>query len=134
MLIRAPTAPRTDEGKKRAFWIFRKILAWSKDQKHIATNPLGFKLESKIPLPRTPTDKHLPAMPFGNVPAFMSKLREDDMLASLCIQWIILTDCRTTEGRDARWSEVDEKAGLWSIPASRLKKSRIMSFRYPRRR
>jgi integrase len=117
-------APRTDEGKKRAFWIFRKILAWSKDQKHIATNPLGFKLESKIPLPRTPTDKHLPAMPFGNVPAFMSKLREDDMLASLCIQWIILSACRNTEGRDARWSEVDEKAGLWSIPASRMKQSR----------
>src|SRR3984893_3231584 len=117
-------APRTDEGKKRAFWIFRKIPAWSQDQKHITTNPLGFKLESKLPLPRTPTDKHLPAMPFGNVPAFMSKLREDDMLASLCIQWIILTGSRSTEARDARWSEIDEKAGLWSIPASRMKQSR----------
>lgn len=114
---------RPDEAKRRVFWVLRKILAWSKDQGHIAVNPAGFILENKIPLAK-PSKEHLPSMPCANVPAFMATLREDLSLASLCVQWIILTACRNIEGRDARWSEIDEKAGLWSIPGARMKQSR----------
>jgi integrase len=114
---------RPDEAKRRVFWVLRKILAWSKDQGHIATNPAAFILENKIPLAK-PSKEHFPSMPCAEVPAFMAGLRENISLASLCVQWIVLTACRNTEGRDARWSEIDEKAGLWSIPACRMKQSR----------
>lgn len=42
----------------------------------------------------------------------------------LGLQLMILTGARPSELREAPWSEFDLEAGLWSIPASRMKKRR----------
>jgi integrase len=40
------------------------------------------------------------------------------------LEFAILTAARTTETLGARWSEVDMEAGIWSVPAHRMKARR----------
>lgn len=42
----------------------------------------------------------------------------------LGLRLLMLTGVRPSELREARWDEFDRKAGLWSIPAERMKKRR----------
>ena len=42
-------------------------------------------------------------------------------MAAKVFQFTILTAVRVTEAAEARWSEVDLDAGLWTIPAERMK-------------
>jgi integrase len=70
-------------------------------------------------LPKKPV--HHASMPYGDVPAFYTKLAERTEVASLAIRFLILTATRSSETRFATWREIDERAALWRIPASRMK-------------
>lgn len=65
--------------------------------------------------------RHHPAMPYAEVASFMHLLTEAKGVASLALQFLILTASRTGEVLNARWSEVDLDAKIWTIPASRMK-------------
>jgi integrase len=67
---------------------------------------------------------HHASLPYAKLPAFMRDLRARDGLAARCLEWLILTACRTGEAIGARWQEIDEKARLWVIPAARMKGGR----------
>ena len=43
------------------------------------------------------------------------------MAAKLCLRLVVLTACRSGEARLATWEEIDLEAGLWRIPAERMK-------------
>jgi integrase len=76
-------------------------------------------------LPRQPRkDGHFAAMNYAAVPEFLRRLRERDSIGRLALEALILTAARSGEVRLARWSEVDMEAGLWSIPADRMKMNR----------
>jgi integrase len=76
-------------------------------------------------LPRQPKkDTHFAAMPYAEVPAFMSRLRERESFSRLALQYAILTAVRSGEVRGATWEEVDFKGGLWIIPPDRMKAKR----------
>jgi len=76
-------------------------------------------------LPRQPKKSgHLAAMPFADVPAFMSRLREKETWGRLALEAAILTAARSGEIRGATWSEVDLEKGLWTVPAKRMKAGR----------
>lgn len=76
-------------------------------------------------LPRQPKkDGHFEAMPYPDVPAFIIKLRERSTMGRLALEALILTATRSGEIRLARWDELDLDAGLWSIPATRMKMGR----------
>lgn len=62
-----------------------------------------------------------PAVDIDDAPAFMRELRQRDGLAPLALELQILTAARPGEVMGARWEEVDLDAGLWTIPASRMK-------------
>jgi integrase len=47
-----------------------------------------------------------------------------DGTGARCLEFTILTACRSGESRGALWSEIDMDAGTWSIPASRMKAGR----------
>ena len=64
--------------------------------------------------------EHRPAMPFGDVPAFMAGL--DDGPLSAALRFTILSACRTQEVLDMDWSEVE--GDMWIIPAARMKQGR----------
>ncbi len=67
---------------------------------------------------------HQPALPWQDVGAFMTELRQRDGLAARALEFTILTACRTGEVLGARWKEMDVEAGVWTVPAARMKARR----------
>lgn len=77
-------------------------------------------------LPRQPRkDGHFAAMPYTEVPAFIARLRERVSVGRLALEALILAAARSGEIRGATWTEVDLDAGVWSIPAERMKMGRV---------
>jgi integrase len=68
--------------------------------------------------------KHLAALPYGEVGAFLAKLRARDDLACRALEFTILTATRSGEALGARWSEVDFESRVWTVPAERTKGQR----------
>lgn len=81
-------------------------------------NHLSYLLPKRSKVSRV---KHHPALPYREMPAFMALLREREEAAARCLQFVILTACRTAEAVLARWSEIDLAARVWTIPAERTK-------------
>lgn len=74
-------------------------------------------------LPRQPKKKgHFAAMPYSDVPAFLATVRERrPSMGRFALEALILTAARSGEIRGARWSEVDLKAAVWTVPPERMK-------------
>ena len=51
----------------------------------------------------------------------MAELRALPGIPARALEFTILTAARTGEARFARWSEVDLRAGVWTIPGERMK-------------
>lgn len=64
---------------------------------------------------------HHAAMSFEDLPAFVSRLRENMSMSALALEFTILTAARSGEVYGAKWSEFDLKTGIWTIPANRMK-------------
>lgn len=67
---------------------------------------------------------HHPAMPYGELPAFLAELVQVEGISALALRFLILTATRTSETLRARWSEVDLEAATWIIPPERMKARR----------
>jgi integrase len=65
--------------------------------------------------------KHLPALPYSELPAFLTELRALPGIPARALEFTILTATRTNEVKGARWSEIDLKAAQWVIPSERMK-------------
>jgi integrase len=65
--------------------------------------------------------QHHDAMPWRDVPAFYAELNGRSATAAKALQFTILTASRTSEVLDMTWTEVDEDARLWTVPAARMK-------------
>jgi integrase len=63
-------------------------------------------------------------MPYEALPAFVERLRKRDAMGALALEFTILTAGRSGEVIGARWEEVDLDAGVWIIPAERMKAAR----------
>jgi integrase len=68
--------------------------------------------------------KHHEALPYGDMPRFMTELRRRDSLSARALEYAILTAARTGDVIGATWSEVDRAEDLWTVPAERLKGKR----------
>ena len=78
-------------------------------------------LETILPSPKKIKKvKHHEALPYLEVPAFMERLREQDCMSALALEFLILNGNRTSEVTMALRSEV--KDDLWVIPWNRMKK------------
>lgn len=123
------TVSKNDEKKRKAFNQFRKICRWARAQGHIPHNPIDYMLDDKLELEQIDKDKHLPSLPWQEVPAFWAELKRNESLASLTLQWIILTAVRSGEGRGARFDEIfstrdpldGKPKSTWCITAPRMK-------------
>jgi integrase len=67
---------------------------------------------------------HHPALPWEEVDKFMKELRERDGIAARAVEFGILTAARSGEIRGTRWSEIDLKEAIWTVPAARMKAGR----------
>ena len=62
---------------------------------------------------------HHKALHFSQLPRFIAKLREQDCLSALALEFTILNCNRTSEVINANRAEVNN--GIWTIPAERMK-------------
>lgn len=69
--------------------------------------------------------KHHPALPYGELPAFVEQLSQHQGIGPKALEFIILTACRTSEVLKARWSEFDIEKEIWTIPGPRMKRRKI---------
>ena len=65
--------------------------------------------------------QHHAAMAYAELPGFMYALREQDSVGARALEFLILTAARTGEVIGARWSEIDLKNKIWTVPAERMK-------------
>lgn len=65
--------------------------------------------------------KHMPALPYQQVNEFMQQLREQPGNAARALEFAILCASRTGEVRGGKPEEFDLDAGVWTIPAERMK-------------
>ena len=68
--------------------------------------------------------EHHAAVPFDEMPAFMTDLRSRESTSALALEYTILTAARTGETIGARWGEIDLDKRNWTVPASRMKAKR----------
>ncbi len=66
--------------------------------------------------------RHHAALPYSDMPAFMSDLRGRDGVGARALELAILTATRTSETISSRWDEID--GDVWTISASRMKGGR----------
>lgn len=64
---------------------------------------------------------HHAAMPFKDIPDFMTAVRQRSATAALALRFLILTAARSGEVLNARWDEIDLEQGIWTVPATRMK-------------
>jgi integrase len=65
--------------------------------------------------------KALPLNRLGDFLVTLEDAQASDPLTKAALKLLILTWCRTSEGVGARWAEFDLDAGIWVIPAERMK-------------
>jgi len=107
------------------------ILDWAKVRGYRSgDNPARWKghLDQLLPgRSKVRSVKHHAALPYAELPAFMTELRARDGIAARALEFLLLTAARTGDlvggGRaDAppmRWEHVDLEARLWTIPKTK---------------
>jgi integrase len=105
------------------------VLSWAAAQGY---RPKGFNpaqwrghLDQVLPKPSKVNKRTShEAMPIDGMYDFLQKLHAVEGMSAKCLEFAILTACRSGESRGALWSEIDLKAGVWTIPAARMKAGR----------
>ena len=90
-------------------------------------NPAEWRGRLKALLPeRSDVAKvvHRAALPWQEVPAVMGQLAASSGVSAKCAAFTILTAARPAEARGALWAEIDLDAGVWTVPAERMKSDR----------
>jgi integrase len=89
-------------------------------------NPARWRghLDQLLPKRQHLTRGHHAAMPYADVPAFMSDLKAREAVAARALEFTILTAARSGEVLGARWEEIDLDRGVWTVPPQRMKGGR----------
>jgi integrase len=103
-----------------------RILDWAKVRGYRAgDNPARWLGHMKASLPdQRKAVKHHAAVAIDEVSAIYGRLYASEGMAARALRFTILTATRAGESTGATWSEVDLEAGMWTIPATRMKMKR----------
>lgn len=105
-----------------------QVLDWATVQKmRQGENPARWKghLDKLLPKPsKVAQVEHHKALAYTDMGAFMPKLLEVAGMGAQALRFTIYTAGRSGEIRGARWSEIDLDAGVWTVPADRMKAHR----------
>lgn len=96
-----------------------RVLRFSRPDGHLLEGAMAKAVSDR--LPKQPDGQHHAAMPHAELPAFMTRLAAKDTKGALALRFTILTAVRSGEARGALWREIDREAGVWEIPATRMK-------------
>ena len=76
-------------------------------------------------MPKQPQQqRHYRALPYQEVGNAIAQIRNTDAwwATKACLEFTALTAVRSGEARLATWDEINQKTGVWTIPASRMKR------------
>ncbi len=130
--VRAETASRV-----RAR--LEQVLAWATVRQYRSgDNPAAWRANLKLVLPGrsktklepdgitvTEVVKHHRALPFPEVPTFLTTLRGHEGVGARALEFAILTASRTSEVLGMKWSEIDLATAVWTVPAVRMKRRKL---------
>lgn len=123
--ILQPSWATTTETASRVRGRIEAILDWATVRKYRSgENPARWKghLDKMLPKPsKVKRKKHLPALPWADMSAFMIDLRKRAGVAARAVEFAILCAARSGEVRGAIWGEIDLTTRTWTIPAERMK-------------
>jgi integrase len=120
-----PMWARTEETASRARARIESVLDWATATGlREGDNPARWVGHLEHLLGKRAKGKHHSAMPWAEVPGFMSDLRARDGVSARALEFTVLTGARSGEVIGARWDEFDLNAKLWTVPAERMKASK----------
>ena len=101
------------------------VMQWAVAQSFRENNPAGDSIGAALPKTGNGV-KHMRALPHAAVGAALAKVRQSGawVCARLALEFVVLTAARSGEVRLATWDEIDLPAGVWTIPATRMKARR----------
>ena len=125
MKVLEPIWHQKTETAKRLRGRLESVLDWAitRDLRS-GPNPARWKghLDTLLAQPgKISKTKHHRRLPYAEMPAFMAELRKQTGIGAKALEFTILTAARSGEVRAATWDEFDLKAGLWTVPADRMK-------------
>ena len=101
----------------------KQVFSWAMANGYADKSPAGELIDGALPsMPAVKANYR--ALPFAEVGEALEIIRASraSMSARACLEFTILTACRSGEARLATWAEVEGKT--WRIPASRTKNGR----------
>ena len=123
-----PIWPTKTETASRLRGRIEAVLSWATVGGHRkGDNPARWRgnLDAVLPKPgKVAKVKHNPALSLTDAADWFSDLRKRDGMATRALEFVALTAARSGEVRGATWDEIDMDAGLWIIPAERMKAQR----------
>lgn len=104
------------------------VLAWATVAGHRkGDNPARWKgnLDALLPKPgKVAKSDNFPALALTDAAAWFAALRRKEGTAARALEFLTLCASRSGEIRGAAWDEFDLNAGIWTIPAARMKAGR----------
>ena len=90
-------------------------------------NPARWRGHLQLMLSKQPalSRGHHAALPYVEMPAFMTALRARAGMGALALEFTILTAARSGEVLGALKTEIDVEQRLWTVPADRMKAGRV---------
>ncbi len=122
--ILTPIWHRKPSSARRVRQRLRAVLEWAVAMEFRIDNPCD--RIGPVLGPQHDVTEHMRALPHGKVAAAIGTVQaatapEVDKLA---FEFLVLTAARWSEVRWAEWEEIDRDAGVWTVPASRMKANR----------
>jgi integrase len=122
-----PTWTKSPDMGRRTLAGISQVLDLAISYNHVERNPADWKLLRRR-FPSRHKAKSHSAMPYKDVPRFAQQLhveqqRNPEAISPFALEFLLLVACRVTEVTGMRWSEIDFTAAVWTVPATRMKKS-----------
>lgn len=118
----------TTDSARRVRGRIENVLAWATVAGHrTGENPARWRgnLDQLLPKPsRVAKRGNWPALSQADAPSWFRELKSRDGMAARALEYLAMTAARSGEVRGATWAEVDLEAGLWTVPAERMKMER----------
>ncbi|WP_122558465.1 tyrosine-type recombinase/integrase [Pseudomonas viridiflava] len=124
MSVLDPIWTEKPETARRVRNRLEKLLSFAQSQGHCPDekNPAAWRGHLEHIMPKNLTSQvPLESMPYSRLPYFMRVLEGETSRAARCLQFLILTACRSNEAMAAKWQEIDLINRVWTIPGDRMK-------------
>lgn len=90
----------------------------------VTENPATWVGNLKDILPNIPKrhrTKHFRSLSYTEAPEFLKDIQGRSGKAARCLEWVMMTAVRSSNGYEAVWREIDLERKLWIIPAEQMK-------------